>query len=442
MLRDVLAEAKPDARDKRLLALETCAGLPVGFVRTLRADLDPECGEKLAGPLLGSPPPGISSELMAALAGIAHAARFARAVTPMPVLAGSRADQIDRFLEARAKPWVEEQSAKLRSLEQAADVPRGSYGGALVRIADASAWAMLHRSSRSTPIPEQVKKSVDARQRYYGGLDLLIAGAAEQARSVSALAASEVAEQGDSSSRVSDWLRSLEALPGTQRLRTLWQVVLPHPSPLDPGPSGIEPLLPAFYAGLVVEPGAVQDPRRLRGLIEQGLSPEHRRALREAPLTREQRWLLGFHDVFVGLRTLDTRVLGEAVRVLGEGAPSTGPPALWLAIATAIASAPDRRGLEGWLSTSATEGARLDTRLLQDLARASSGSFKALVLIDGFQLELAELGGGDPFPRTWMDELGTVNVATDDPFRPCLDERLGVWGPVGSRRQCPFASLP
>jgi hypothetical protein len=91
------------------------------------------------------------------------------------------------------------------------------------------------------PRGDEIKKWTELRQRYYAGLDLLIALPAERALSLSARAASAVNLQGDLGLPVSVWLRSLEQLPGAQRLTEVWQLVLPHPGVPDPRPpEGIE----------------------------------------------------------------------------------------------------------------------------------------------------------------------------------------------------------
>src|SRR5262249_8920721 len=76
LLHGAMTESDAIARDRELAELESCAGLPAGFVRALRADLLPACAEPLAAPVLLHPPAGISAELFEALRGLALANRI------------------------------------------------------------------------------------------------------------------------------------------------------------------------------------------------------------------------------------------------------------------------------------------------------------------------------------------------------------------------------
>ena len=74
-----LAETDEATRDGRLVALEGCAGLPVGIVRALRADLAPaQCGDVLVEALVDKPPKALTSAVYNTLLGQALAGRMAR----------------------------------------------------------------------------------------------------------------------------------------------------------------------------------------------------------------------------------------------------------------------------------------------------------------------------------------------------------------------------
>jgi hypothetical protein len=424
-------------RDTYLAMLEDCAGFPVGLVRTLRADLDRQCADVLAAPLLAAPPQGISADMLAALLGLSLAARYERANVAMPTLGrGVTPEKIDAFVAGPFAAWVEQRTAALTELARRR-APGPSYGALQAQAAEARAWASLAHDARSAQIPDEVRKDVELRNRYYSAIDAHVAAARSRAIELAPAVAELVATEGSLDPAVLAWSRSLTALyPEAGHLRKIWQAYLPVPPEEGDAANGIEALLPSFYAGILVEPSAVTEPRRLRALVSNGLSPAHRRALRDAVLAPAQRTLVGYYFTAAALRTLSPALAAEAELALAgvDGAPDTAK--FWLALARTLTAS--QTTFAGWVAAARP---RVAPGPLRELAESSGvdPSLRGLARIDAAIVESA--GDLDDAGRARIrDDLQAVSVLVGDALRPCEDF-FGLPGVVEAQRaSCPYPS--
>lgn len=111
----------PETRDERFAALERCADLDAGLVRTLRAEEAPvACGDVLAAPLLHDRPAGLRGPWFHLLLGQTIAARAVRLAPVAGEAARAELAELDRM---------------------AASLPR-SYGRAVALAGVAQAWSL------------------------------------------------------------------------------------------------------------------------------------------------------------------------------------------------------------------------------------------------------------------------------------------------------------
>src|SRR6185369_4001571 len=167
-----LGEDDPGARDRALVDLEACAGLPGGAVRAIRIELAPtECGDAIAEPWLKAPPPGANGHMHYAILGQAIAARLSRAATNPPELARPfDRKRVQEFIKGQMRAWFDEQARVIESVSRdAAELP--GYAKGVAAVESGIADMRLVEAARGAPIPDEFARDQELKNTYYGSLD-------------------------------------------------------------------------------------------------------------------------------------------------------------------------------------------------------------------------------------------------------------------------------
>lgn len=283
------------ARQKRELhALERCRGFPPGFVRTVRAELERDCAETLATPVLRRPPPGISAELVHTLRGLALASRLLRAVPPSPVMPEPvAAEHIDAFVAGPITRYLEVTKARLRQFSPALDsLPAQSHGRAVALAGRAAAWQRIRRL-RSQTIPDTLRKTYSLRVQYFERIDALGQGLEEQALFFTSEATASASLQGLLRDQaLQQHLSQIHAPSKLVRLQ------LPRSSAEQHAASPwyrIASRLPARYPAELLTAAELGDENTLAELAPGGLSLRQKRALSRAATQSDLRLLAELH---------------------------------------------------------------------------------------------------------------------------------------------------
>jgi hypothetical protein len=281
-----LSEADVARRDALLADLEACAGLPVGLVRALRAELAPtECGDAIAEPLAAAPPKTMSGAVYHALFGQVLAARCARTVRSPPQL-GPPHDKkrVLEFINGPMAAWINEQARAVQeTTEVGAKLPY--YGKALVAVEAGMADMRFVEAVRAIPLPVELSKDAELRDTYYGNLDRTLDPRKDRGRDAALVGLRELAFVGTLRDERVDRARALlSQLYGGRRIDALDGLQLPPLAPVQPASvdERLATKLPTFYAGLVLDPQLALSAPGLRALLERGLSVPHRVALKAA----------------------------------------------------------------------------------------------------------------------------------------------------------------
>jgi hypothetical protein len=276
-----------------------------------------------------------------------------------------------------------------------------------------------------------MKQSAELRTSYYRGLDALLASAKQRAFEESSIAAREVAISGELGLFVTQWLIALSALYDARQLGELLRA-LPFPTPEVDGGVRLEAMVPAFYAGYLFDEAALDDRGRLAALVSKGLAPPFRRALRDRRLTADQRALVGFHLLSVGLRTWEKSAFDDAIQLL-DGA-SNPTARLWLGLARAGGTAGN--GVEIWWSPTRPP---MDVTALQDLGNHLPGDLGALALLDAAALACASRN----LDRAALDAVSrdVGRAVKSSALGPCAVRVTGGGGTFVQEEPCPIQRL-
>lgn len=279
------------ARDAALAGLESCAGLPAGLVRALRADLAPAvCADVLAEPVLQKPPKDMRADVHEALFGMALAARFGRAGGAFPELSPPfTKDRVKKHIDGPIAKWMKDVATAVQGMSEAA-TKLHFYGGAIAAVAAGNADLALVELVRGAPIPDEIAKDEEARNIYYAALDEALDPRKNRGRNAALAGLLKFAEVGAiQDARVKEARRLLSKLYGGRRIDALDRLMLP-PAPAVPSGSLEERLaarLPSFYAGILLDPKAATQAGVLAAFIGQGLPLAHRQALQTTPPSPE-----------------------------------------------------------------------------------------------------------------------------------------------------------
>jgi len=240
---------------------------------------------------------------------------------------------------------------------------------------------------------------------------------------------------------VNGWVRAVASLEEGRHLRSFWQLYLPiHLALAEPAAADtrrLESLLPSFYAGLLVDP-PVADASAMRALVQHGLSPAHRRALRDAhaPLGPEVRAFLGYHYVALALKTFSPVLIEEAERALG-GVRTPPEATLWLAVAQSLEAT--HAGFADWV---APVPPAVDATPLRNLFGAPDVDpvVPGVARIDAAIIESAGKLDGLATKRL-LEDLTAVHTRSFDMLQPCVEDvfghsRVSIRGP-----KCPYRNV-
>jgi uncharacterized protein YceK len=311
-LDSTLAETAPDKRDAKLAGLETCAGLPPGLARALRAEMAPlECGDALVEPMVKSPPTGIDGAVYATLRGLATAARIARTGTTPPKLAPPfERKKVEEFVGGPMKDWMSAQAVAIEALSQEG-LKLSSYARGIAAIEAGMAELRIVEAVRGAPVPAEFAKDAERANVYYAQLDQVLDPRKDRGRDATLVGLRDLARAGVLHDARIDRARSLlSRLYGGRRIDALDALLVP---PLGKAqPSNVQERLamklPTFYAGLLLPRDAAKNAAVLRSLIERGVPLGHRIALRDGELSPEVKRLYARARLEFGrthLRALD-----------------------------------------------------------------------------------------------------------------------------------------
>jgi hypothetical protein len=281
-----LSEADVARRDALLADLEACAGLPVGLVRALRAELAPtECGDAIVESLAAAPPKTMSGAIYHALFGQVLAARCARTVRSPPQLAAPYdKKRVQEFINGPMAAWISDQARAVQeTTEVGAKLPY--YGKALVAVEAGMADMRFVEAVRAVPLPVEFAKDAELRDAYYGNLDRSLDPRKDRGRDAALVGLRELAFVGTLRDERVDRARALlSQLYGGRRIDALDVLQVPPLAAAQPATADerLATKLPTFYAGLVLDPQLALSPSGLRALLERGLSVPHRVALKGA----------------------------------------------------------------------------------------------------------------------------------------------------------------
>ena len=311
-LDKALAETKADKRDELLLGLESCAGLPAGVTRALRAEFAPaECADVIVESLVNAPPKGMDGTVYATLRGLATAARLARTGANPPKLAAPfEVKRVKEFTAGPMKDWMVEQAQAIQELSNES-TKLNFYARGVAAIEAGMAELRVVEVVRAVPLPDSLAKEPEARNIYYAELDQLLDPRKDRGRDAALVGLRDLAAVGVlKDARVERARSLLSRLYGGRRIDALDALVLPALPKLD-AKTTIERLaskLPTFYAGLLLGRDDVKKVEILRALLERGVPVRHRLALKGGEMSPETRRLFARGRLELGrvyLRAVD-----------------------------------------------------------------------------------------------------------------------------------------
>ncbi len=341
-LDGAMALTDPAARDAALMALESCGPLPAGMVRALRAELaPPECGDVVVGSLVSQPPAGIAGVTYDALVGLALSGRLARAAVAPPELAPPYTKEtVTKYIDEAMGGWVKQQATAIQTLA-VHGAKLQHYGKAVVAVEAGLADMRFIDAVRKVPVPEEIAKFDEAKEKYFQRLELQLEARKQRGRDAALVGLGQLAQVGVIRGLRVDRARAiLSRMYGGSPIDALDGLQLP---PLEPaeGTTADQRLaarLPTFYAGLVIGAEEAGEPALLRMLIEKGLPIAHRIALGKAELGPAARLLYARGRFELGQNYWRSVDVDEALRLLVEW-PSDAdrPPEATLLLALGIA---------------------------------------------------------------------------------------------------------
>lgn len=329
-LASALEMSAIERRDHALARLEGCADLPLGWLRAVRAELARPCADVLVAPALRGLKAPLDADLAETLVGLAMAARWRRAVEKPPPYAGSDAgDSLEQYLAKTLRPWKARQLARVQALNHAdALLEREGYGATIAAIARALTTHELYSVVRTSPIATQMKKDYERRTRYYSALDRELADIRLRIPGEDARVAQLLFEQGIHRAADADQWFGLQPAE-------LANLLIAPPPEVEPTSERerIVRRLPGPYVQLLFGAAVLDDPRLVRLMVEQALTPQQRRALATRKLDAEMNEILAYFQAALALRTRGLGQFDEVVARLGSSEPRSASAELLLATA-------------------------------------------------------------------------------------------------------------
>jgi len=342
-----MASTDPAGRDAALVALEPCGHLPPGMVRALRAELaPPECGDVIVGALVAKPPTEVPGVVYDALMGLALSGRLSRAAVSPPQLEPPYTKEtVTQYIDSVMGAWVKQQAAAIQALAlQGAKL--GHYGKAVVAVEAGLADMRFIDAVRKVPVPEEIAKFDEAKEKYYQRLELQLEARKQRGRDAALVGLGQLAQIGVIRGLRVDRARAiLSRMYGGSPIDALDGLHLPPLEPAEGADSDqrLAARLPTFYAGLVIGAEAAAEPAMLRMLIEKGIPIAHRIALGKTELEPAQRQLYARGRLELGQNYWRSVDVDEAIRLLVEWPAAEQRPAaadLMLAVGIALRGGP------------------------------------------------------------------------------------------------------
>jgi hypothetical protein len=341
-----ISEPAQDKRDGLLVSLETCAGLPPGLVRALRADLAPtSCGDAIVEPLLARPVKGMSNAVLQTLTGQALAGRLSRMGADLPPF--QKPFERKRVLEHIKGPiakWLLAQSGAIEETA-AAGAKLSSYGRALVAVEAGMADMRLVESARALPLPTEFDEEL--RNIYYGALDEALEPRKVRGRDAALVGLSDFGQLGVLRDPRLDRARVfLARLYRGRRIDALDGLALPALPALAPATveQRLASKLGSFPTSQLLDPAQAGDPATLRALLEEGLPPAFRAASKAKATSPEVRRLLAQGRIEMGRRSWRGVDFDEATALTGawpEGSKRPDEVTFLYALSLALRKGPE-----------------------------------------------------------------------------------------------------
>jgi hypothetical protein len=407
---DPRSKAAGNVRDASLAALESCAGLPSGLARALRADLLPvECGDVLAEPVLKAPPKDLRADVHETLFGLALAARLARAGgTPPKLEAPFTRERVQKYTSGPLAKWMNDVATAVEKMSGAA-AGLHFYGGAIAAAAAGMADLRLVDTVRSAPIPDEFQKDEERRNVYYASLDESLEPRKKRGADAALVGLKRFAEVGTiADARVLEARRLLSKLYGGRRIDALDRLILPA-APAPTAATLEERLarnLPTFYAGILLDPKVATEPAVLATFAATGLPLAQRKELREGALPADAAPLVARARFALGQLYWRTTDFDEAAKALAGLSAAARTPDLKLLVGLAI-------GLRGGPKDA------IEMMLKATLGKGSRGQRAAL---DALAAENGAQSGAAAFDAAYLLEITAPDNA-DGPFFKGLAKR-------------------
>ncbi|MBI4700602.1 MAG: hypothetical protein HY744_05470 [Deltaproteobacteria bacterium] len=390
------------------------------MVRALRAELAPvECADAVVQPLLADLPAAIDPALQHALAGLGLAGRLARTV-----LDGPRLDppferaRVEELIAGPLHAWFAEQAAAIEDIARAG-AKLAYYGRAIVAVEAGMADMRFIDAARAAPIPDEIAGDQELRDAYYGGLEMGLEARKRRGRDAALVGLGQLAYLGVIRDERAERARQLlSRMYGGRPVGALDALLLPPLAPAEPAtvPERLAARLPTFYAGLLIAPERAAEPTMLRMLVEKGISPPQRAALRAAALPPAVRALYARARLELGQRYWRRVDFDEAAGLLRELPAAERTPEARLVLALSIA-------LRGGPANAA------DMMLRAPLAELGIGRVAALDA-------LAAETGGPLRPLAAFDAALVLDIAAPK------DAGTGYWLALARRYRDAAAWLP
>lgn len=346
-LDKALSEAAADKRDAQLAGLESCAGLPAGMARALRAEMAPlECGDVIVQPLVDKPPAGIDGAMYATLRGLATAARLARTGSAPPKLAPPfERKRVEEFIAGPMKEWMTAQAVAIEALSKEG-LKLASYARGIAAIEAGMGELRIVEAVRGAPVPDEFAKDPERANIYYAQLDQVLDPRKERGRDATLVGMRDLALTGVLRDARIDRARALlSRLYGGRRIDALDALLVPPLAKAEPTDvhGRLAMKLPTFYAGVLLPRDGAKNPVFLRALLERGVPIGHRIALRDGELSADVRRLYARGRLEFGrthLRALDFDQAAALLAGIPEG-ERTGEDKFLSALVEALRNGPE-----------------------------------------------------------------------------------------------------
>jgi hypothetical protein len=418
-----LLEGMVRDRDLGLANLEACAGAPAGFVRQLRAELRPQCSEKLLGKWAERPPTGLDGDAYAAVRGLVIAARLERLSFEMPALRGwFDRPGLDRFITLTVEPWQRLQMARLRTWDQAiAALASDSYGKLIALGARTEAARRLVAAHRAARFPEFLKKDYVKRTQYFQAID-------QAARP----AVSDFDEHRNAALVLLErrgviWHEALGPVLSLQRIGRREPVhaelALPHlPEPADDAPAAVWLSRRLFSDAVerILPPEKLAQAPVLSAWAARGMPGSVRIYFQQNAPDPEQAFLLGQARVRLGLLYQSRAQFARARRLFDKAAPH---PETELLTALAAVLEHDDAGASPRSAEELLPLVRLaDKAKALDAIKAPRELGWALAALDLGRLELAAAKGDPALIERASAHLASASKAlSGTEYAPCVE---------------------